>query len=135
MSGLIAEVDNLYERCVLDSQRCSEQFFVDWSEGVAAGHEVDRASAKYIRRCLTAGRKLAAFWAASDAPRRPADWRAGVDLAIGARAWRPQLELAEHLLETSPSEAAFDAVSALFPLVHNEPFLDGIDYGEWSERR
>ena len=130
--SLVHEVDLLYERCVSEPDRCNDQFFVDWADGVASGHEVDRSTATSIRRCVRTGQRLAAFWRTAD-PALGQDWRSRVDLALGPRAWRPQLELAQHLLERDPSEENFAAVAALFPLVFNEPFLDGVTYDEWLE--
>ena len=130
--SLIQEVDLLYERCVSAPDECNDQFFVDWADGMASAEEMDRANARSIRQCIRVGQRLAAFWAAADPP-DGSDWRSRVDMALGARAWRPQLDLARNLLERHPSEEHYDAVAALFPLVHNEPFLDGASYEEWIE--
>ena len=130
--SLVREVDLLYERCVTAPDECNDQFFVDWADGIASSEEVDRSDAKSIRRCMRAGQRLAAFWSTADQP-GGSDWRSRVDIALGARAWRPQLELARNLLERHPSEENYDAVVTLFPLVHNEPFLDGVGYEEWVE--
>ena len=131
MSFLLSEVDALYEGCVMEPDRWGDQAFADWTEAIAATASLDRESARAIRRCVNAGRKLQLFWSDRPTANAPAAWRSRVDLAIGARAWRPQLELAEHLLATDPSESTFDVVAALFPLVRNQPYLDGISYDEW----
>jgi hypothetical protein len=135
MSGLLSEIDELYELCVTEPQRCSEQLFTDWAEGITTGFDIDRMSAKYIRRSMMVARKLATFWLERDSVTGPEGWRSRVDVALGARAWRPQLELAEHLLEETGSQEAFDKVVELFPLVRNQPFLDGVSYGAWLEGR
>lgn len=133
---LLNEIDLLYERTVMSPDSVTEQSFVDWMENVATGHQVDRVAAKYVRRCLQVARKLAAFWqGAPSASSAPPDWRARVDVAQGSRAWRPQLELAQHLLEKTPSEETFGYVVDLFRVVVNEPFLDGISYEEWLDAR
>lgn len=133
MSGLLVEIDQLYELTVTEPQRCTEQFYVDWAEGAASGSDVDKVSARYLRRSLTMARKLAAFWTEKDPSSGPNDWRSRVDMALGARAWRPQLELAEYLLTRDGSVESFEVVSMLFPVVNNQPFLDGISFEEWQE--
>lgn len=133
--SLLDDVDALYEGCVMDPCRWTDQAFVDWTESVAASSTVDRQIATRLRRCLNAGRKLAAFWAAAETGSAPTEWRSRVDVALGVRAWRPQLELAQAMLESAPTEETFDRVAALFPVVTNQPFLDGIDYATWRDRR
>lgn len=135
MSSLLSEIDQLYELSVTEPQRCTEQLYVDWAEGVAGGPDVDKVSARYIRRSLTMARKLAGFWSDRGTAKGPQDWRSRVDLALGARAWRPQLDLAEYLLERDGSSEAFEVVSALFPVVNNQPFLDGMTFEQWQEAK
>ncbi|MGI9585732.1 MAG: hypothetical protein ACR2N7_09105 [Acidimicrobiia bacterium] len=130
MSGILDDIDELYEGCVMAPGRWNSQAFADWSEAVAATNELDKQQAKYVRRAITAARKLRDFWMDRTGA-APDDWRSRVDVAMGPRAWRPQLDLAEQLLVTSPSPEAFDRVSTLFPLVMNEPYLDGITYDDW----
>ena len=132
MTGVLSAIDDLYRGCVTEPDRWNAQAFQDWAEGVASGATMDRMTARFVRRSLRAGQKLATFWAAHTG-HRPEDWRARVDMALGARAWRPQLELAEYLLERDRTEDAFHAVTALFPVVHNQPFLDGVSFEEWQE--
>ncbi|GMQ93205.1 MAG: hypothetical protein BMS9Abin12_0682 [Acidimicrobiia bacterium] len=131
---VLDDVDQLYELAVMEPSTLNDQVIADWAEGVAAGSEMDRTGAKYVRRCLNISRKLSSFWiaraAASDAP---SDWRARVDIALGIRAWRPQLDLAQHILESSPSEDVYSFVVELFRIVNNEPFLDGVSFEEWRE--
>jgi len=133
MSGLLSEIDLLYQLSVTEPQRCTEQFYADWAEGVAGDPDVDKVSARYIRRSLTVARKLAVFWSDRRPTTGPGDWRSRVDLALGARAWRPQLDLAEYLLQRDGSLEAFEVVSALFPVVNNQPFLDGVTFEDWQE--
>ena len=142
---LLVEVDRLYETAVTDPGSINEQSMVDWAENIAASNELDRVGYKYLRRCMNISRRLAAFWL-----ERPRDleetrgveshdesdeWRSRVDLAFGVKAWRPQLDLAQHVLESSPCEEVFRYVSGLFRLVNGEPYLDGLSYDEWSELR
>jgi hypothetical protein len=135
MSGILTEVDRLYEGCVTDPHRWHEQAFVDWADTVASGEPLDREAARQVRRIVSVARRLATFWAERDLTAAPDDWRSRVDVALGPRAWRPQLELAEHLLDLSPDEDTFAVVVNLFPLVRNQPFMDGIDYSAWREGR
>ena len=133
MSGLLSETELLYELSVMEPQRCTEQFYVDWAEGVAGGPDVDKVSARHVRRSLTMARKLGAFWSARGPTTGPDDWRSRIDLALGARAWRPQLDLAEYLLQRDGSPEAFEVVSTLFPVVNNQPFLDGVTFEDWKQ--
>jgi hypothetical protein len=135
LSGLLVEIDVLYEGCVTNPRRWREQDFVDWAEGVSVGYDLDRTSAKMIRRALTMARKLAAFWLDHADLGGTDDWRSKVDIALGPRAWRPQLDLAEHLLATDPDPDVFAVVADLFPIVRNQPYLDGIRYEAWLEAR
>ena len=129
--SLIDEVDRLYEGCVTEPARWNDQAFADWADGVAQGEPIGRNLARHIRRCLAAGRRIAAFWRDADISPEPDDWRSGVDVALGNRAWRPQLDLAMAILERSPDPEVFDRVASLFPVVHHQPFLDDITYDEW----
>ncbi len=132
--SLLDEVDQLYEAAVSAPASVNDQMIADWAEGTASGYEIDRQGARYIRRSVNAARKLASFWSTREpAKSDPADWPSRVDLALGAKAWRPQLELAQHLLETSPSEDIYERAAQLFRLVNNEPFLDGMSYDVWFE--
>lgn len=134
--SLLDEVDYLYERAVMFPTTLSDQAFADWTEAVGVGPEMDKESARYIRRCLNVSRKLAAFWSARDVDvDDPDEWRSRVDLSLGVRAWRPQLDLASRLLDASGDEAAFGRVVELFRIVNNEPFLEGASYQDWFESR
>ena len=133
---VLDEVDRLYELAVTEPSSVNDQAILDWTEGVAAGSEIDRHSAKYVRRCVNAARKLAAFWSAREPARsHPLEWPSRVDLALGVRAWRPQLELAQYLLEAAPGIETYEKVAELFRMVNNEPFLDGVSYEVWTETR
>lgn len=134
MIWLLDEVDRLYDGVVTDPDAWIEQRFIDWSESIASAGEIDREISKHLRRILTTARKLRAFW--EDHPDRPdLGWRSKVDIALGPRAWRPVMNLAMILLDSSPDAELFERTSALFRIVNNAPYLDGIDYENWSERR
>jgi len=131
---VLDEVDQLYRLAVTEPSAVTDQAILDWTDGVAGDSEIDRHGAKYVRRCVNAARKLAAFWSAREpAGADPTDWPSRVDLALGVRAWRPQLELARHLLDVSPNTETYDRTAQLFRIVNNEPFLDGLSYEGWLE--
>jgi hypothetical protein len=133
---VLDEVDRLYELAVTSPATLNDQAIQDWADGVAVGYGMDRQAAKYVRRCLNVSRKLASFWLARE-PRGedPPDWRSRVDLALGVRAWRPELELAQHLLEATSSQETYEHAARLFRVVNNEPFLDGMSYDVWLGTR
>lgn len=132
--SLLDEIDHLYEQAVMEPAALSDQAYVDWSDAVAVSYELDRERAKYVRRCVNISRRLAEFWSSREGGGDdPEDWRSRVDLSLGVRAWRPQLDLAGKLLEATGERAAFDRVVALFRIVNNEPFLDGISYDDWRD--
>lgn len=135
MSALLSEVDLLFEGCVMDPDRWDARSIEEWASSLAATGEIDRDSARHVRRIIRVATKLHGFWMDPQVAVAPDDWRSRVDVALGARAWRPVLDLAEHILEQEGTEASFDAVSELFPVVHNQPFLDGIDYEAWRHDR
>lgn len=132
MSGRVTAVEALYEAVVTDPGSWNEQMFVDWSESVVADGPVSKDEAKYVRRALRMAQKLRVFWI--DAPvRRDLGWESRVDLALGPRAWRPVLDLAEAQLRNSRSEEAFTDVANLFPLVNGDKFLDGMNFDDWRD--
>lgn len=134
--SLLDEVDDLYEMAVTQPHALNDQAVADWAESVAAGYPMDREGAKYVRRCISAARKLSSFWGDRDPGEIiPDEWRSRVDMALGARAWRPQLDLARRVLESVPSEDVYVRASELFRIVNGSPFLDGMSYDEWRETR
>lgn len=132
MTALLREVELLYEGCVTDPERWGEQAFADWAEGIQHVEGLDKDSSRFVRRAMSASRKMVAFWIDAGTSGAPDDWRSRVDVSLGARAWRPVLELAEAELQRTRSAEAFAVVSQLFPLVRNQPFMDGVDYDEWT---
>lgn len=136
--SVLDEIDNLYEQAVTSPEAVNDQMLADWAEGVASSYELDREAAKYVRRSINNARKLAAFWTERGSPSDghgddPDGWSSRVDLTLGVKAWRPQLELARHLLEVTPSSEIYERASVLFRLVNHEEFLDGMSYEEWDQ--
>ena len=133
---VLDDVDRLYELAVTSPASVNDRAISDWADDVAVAYEIDRLGAKYVRRCLNAARKLASFWSArTPSESDPSEWVSRVDQALGARAWRPQLELAQHLLELAPDDVTYEKAADLFRIVNNTPFLDGMSYEAWIETR
>jgi hypothetical protein len=132
MSGRVTAVEALYEAVATDPGSWTEQTFVDWADSVTSDGPLSKEEAKYLRRALRMAQTLRAFWA--NAPARPdLGWESRVDLALGPRAWRPVLDLAESQLRTSRNEEAFTEVARLFPLVNGDEFLDGANFVDWRD--
>ena len=132
MTDRVAAVESLYEAVVTDPVRWNEQMFVDWADTVDSDGSLSKAEAKYVRRALRMAQTLRTFWC--EEPDRPdIGWESRVDLALGPKAWRPVLDLAEFSLRESRSEGSFVDVARLFPLVNGEDFLDGIGFDEWNQ--
>jgi hypothetical protein len=131
MSDRVAAVEFLYESVVTDPERWNEQMFADWSDTVSADGPVTKLEAKYVRRALRIAQTLRSFWLESR-DRDDLGWESRVDLALGPKAWRPILDLAQVQLGNSHSEECFGDVARLFPLVNGEAFHDGISFDEWS---
>jgi hypothetical protein len=131
---VLDDIDQLYETAVTSPTQLNDQMIQDWTEAVVSNYEIDRPGAKYVRRCVTAARKMSSFWAAWDpTAERPPEWPSRVDLALGVRAWRPQMELAQHLLIEEPDPVTYERAAQLFRVVNNQPYLDGMTYEAWLE--
>jgi len=131
---VLDDIDQLYEASVTSPASLNDQMIQDWTEAVVGNYEIDRVGAKYVRRCVAIARKLSSFWAAwNSAIDRPPEWPSRVDLALGVRAWRPQMELAQHLLIEHPDQTTYEKAAELFRVVNNQPYLDGMTYEEWLE--
>lgn len=132
LSDHIEAVESLYEAVVTDPVIWNEQMFVDWTNTVASDGALSKVEARCIRRALRMAQRLQRFWfEAQDQP--DIGWESRVDVALGPKAWRPVLDLAEIRLLELPTEESFTDVVRLFPLVNNEEYLDGIDYDEWNQ--
>jgi hypothetical protein len=131
---VLDDIDRLYETAVTSPASLHDQMIQDWTEAVSGNYVIDRLGAKYVRRCVTAARRLSSFWAAWDpAMDSPQEWSARVDMALGVRAWRPQMELAQHLLDEDPNPTSYERAAQLFRVVNNQPYLDGMTYEAWRE--
>lgn len=128
--SLIATIDRLYESVVTEPAVWNQQAFSDWAEDIAAGG-LSREQGRTIRRCMRMAERLRDFWLNEAALVTAEDWQTRVDVALGARAWRPTLELAQDELAHDPSPEVFELVRERFRTVYSEYWMDGVDYDEW----
>lgn len=130
---LLQAIDELYDGVSTAPEQWRDQSFEDWASDLAA-EGLTKEEARAVRRVLNMAMKLRDFWAAEERGVDASDWRSRVDVAYGARAWRPTLELAMHGLETEPSPELFAEVKQRFRIVYSEAWMDGVDYEEWVAR-
>lgn len=128
--ALLRAIDRLYASVVGDPQAWHEQAFADWAEDTTAAG-ISREQARSVRRAMRMAERLRDFWLAGEAAVAADDWRTRVDIALGARAWRPTLELAQYGLDVERSPELFEEVRTRFRVVNSEPWMDGVDYEEW----
>ena len=134
--GLLRRIDALYESVVMVPERWTEDAFADWAAESTAGAVPTKEVARQIRRSLRAAQKLQQFWS-EDIKRPPdgGDWRTRVDLALGPRAWRPTLEIAQLGLRDAPSEALFEEVRDRFRVVNSDRWMEEVTFTEWLADR
>jgi hypothetical protein len=130
--GLLHRVDDLYKSVVLQPQRWTDDAFSDWAGEAVIGSVPSKAIAREIRRILRVAVKLRDFWT-EDVPRPDdhGDWRTRVDLAMGSRAWRPSLAIAQIGLEEAPSEELFDEVRERFRVVYSDRWMEEVTFFDW----
>jgi hypothetical protein len=131
--SVLRAVDALYESVVTSPDSWGPQAFADWAEDLASGG-LTRDQARAVRRCVRAAQKMRDFWASGGGAVSADDWRTRVDVSLGARAWRPPLELAMTGLSDDPSEELFEEVAQRFRVVNSQPWMDGVDYAAWRDR-
>lgn len=111
----------------------------EWLDGLAqdgdGGYSKD--TGRELRRCLRCAVRMRDFWLIDDSSRPDdlGDWRTRVDLAMGARAWRPTLALAQEGLRTSPSPELYEEVRTRFRVVNSERWMEDVSYAEWCEEQ
>ena len=128
-------VEDLYREAVGSPEDWTSERAAEWIQDAFPEGPPDREAARHLRRAMRTSIKLAEFWRDPDrtAPADPLDWRARIDIALGARAWRPLLDLARVGLERAPTEELFETVKELFPLVENDRWMDGVSYETWRD--
>jgi len=132
----LRRVDDLYERVVGSPDAWTDAALEEWGVEIFAGAETpSRDTAREVRRCLRAAKRLRDFWLAppEGVPSDLGDWRTRVDLALGIRAWRPVLGVAQVGLREAPSEELFEETKQRFREVHGVPWMEGLTLAEWME--
>ena len=136
MGGLIASLDALYERAVLDPDSIDDAELARWLDEIAfvLDGRIDRATAKPLRKAARNARRLARYWGGDGGdPQRLPDWRNGVDEVLGGAGWRPHLDLARAELGAAPTPAAFEEVKHWFRAVHFSEWMEDVTFDEWLE--
>ncbi len=130
----IDAIEGLYESVVSDPASWGDQAFADWAgDTLIEAAELPKEAHREIRRGLRSAQKLQVFWAnEQSAVVDHGDWRSKVDIALGAKAWRPLLDLAQIGLAVAPDEELFDQVKERFALVNTDRWMDGISFEEWA---
>lgn len=133
--GLLEQCDQLYAGVCFEPEAWSDSALADWMEGIAAGGTIERDVARELRRVLRAAQKLRDFWAAPPANLPPdhGDFRTRVDIAVGLRAWRPVLAIAQHGLAAFPEPELYDEVKERFRVVSGERWMEGVSYDDWLD--
>lgn len=133
-SAIVRTIDAMYEVAVTSPDTWSAEAAVEWVADAAGSPSKDVA--KQLRQAIRLSVKLAEFWRDPPAtlPEDAGDWRTRVDLVLGARAWRPVLEVARAGLGEAPSEELYQEVKDRFRLVHNSFWMEGVTYDEWREK-
>lgn len=136
--SVVESLDAIYQRVMADPNAVREGDLVAWAGEALNVLEppVDRRIAREARRVARLARRLAAFW--SDPARSgtaPADWRSGVDEALGSRGWQPTLDIIRRGLDEAPSPELFEEMRFRFAVVHFRPWLEGVGYEEYLAQR
>ena len=138
MSGTVAAalVDDLWRIAIEEPDSIDDATLSEWlAEATAAlDQPVAKEPAAVMRKAVRLARKLARYWQERDASSLP-DWRNGVDEALGAFGWEPQLDLVRWALDASPDPMTFDEVKTRFRAVHFTPWMEGVSYEEWLAGR
>lgn len=129
-------IDDLWRRAIEDPVAIDDATLSEWLSEASAelGTPPAKEAARVLRKAVRSARKLASYWEQRDAATLP-DWRNGVDEALGALGWEPQLDLVRWGLEDSPDPATFDEVKVRFRAVHFTPWMEGVPYEEWLAER
>lgn len=135
MNGTAAArwVDDLYRRAVQEPDGIDDVNLGDWmAEAGELVGAADKSTRRILRRVVRDARKLAAYWASRDSSGLP-DWRNGIDEALGARGWEPQLDLVAAALAADPSPELFEEMRDRYRAVHFQPWMDGVSFEEWMQ--
>jgi Arc/MetJ family transcription regulator len=132
-SAAARRVDDLYRRAVEEPGGIDDASLGEWvAEAAELVDATDRSVTRILRRVVRDARKLAVYWASRDASGLP-DWRNGIDEALGARGWEPQLDLITAALAADPSPELFEEMRERYRAVHFHPWMEGVRFEEWVE--
>ncbi len=138
MSGVAAAamVDDLFRVAISDPLAVDDVMLAQWLGEAWTVFEppVPKDPAAVLRKAVRLARKLARYWEEHDPTALP-EWRNGVDEALGAFGWEPQLDLVRWSLDESPDAATYEAVKERFRAVHFTPWMEGVGYEEWLAGR
>ena len=133
MLTLLHSLDDLYRNVATSPADWSDEEFANWTTEALDSADLDRDSARFVRRALTKARRLGRYWEGRSGG--PADWRMRVDEALGSRGWEPSLQLARWGLENAPDPELFEEVRARFRWVHFTDWMDGASFDDWVAAR
>ncbi len=108
----------------------TEQSFTDWAADVAL-QPLGKTEAKAVRLVLRVASKLQQFWLGHPQVSGDTPWQSRVDLAVGAKAWRPTLDIAMVGLLIRPDPELYEEVQVRFRLVNSQGWMDGVAYEDW----
>lgn len=131
---LLRSVDALYAGVVISPEAWDDSALAEWLSGLGDGSGgYSKTIARELRRSLRNARRMRDFWLIDDSsrPDDAGDWRTRVDLAMGVRAWRPPLAIAQEGLLAAPTPELFDEVQERFRVVSSERWMEGVGYEEW----
>jgi len=138
VSGIVAAamVDDLWRVAIEDPAVVDDAMLAEWLAEASTAFEppMPKEPGAVLRKAVRLARKLARYWDEHDATALP-EWRNGVDEALGAFGWEPQLDLVRWSLEEMPDAATFDAVKERFRAVHFTPWMEGVSFEEWLVER
>lgn len=131
--GLVGQCEDLYAQVCFDPDGWPDSSLADWIDGIAQSMIVDKEVGRELRRVIRSAQKLRAFWSdpATGRPPDHGDWRARVDIGLGAAAWRPLLAITRHGLDLQPSAELFADVRDRFRVVTGERWMEGLSFEDW----
>lgn len=133
----VADLDDLYQRVVEAPDTWDAPALAGWMEdfGSQRAEELDRNTARSVRRAVRQAAKLARYWGARPDARHE-DWQSAVDEALGSPGWTPSLDIARQALDAHPDPELYELVAQRFRVVYFQPWMDGMTFETWlAERR
>lgn len=136
IAALLAALERTYREAVVAPGELSDAALEEAAgEALLSLAEIPSKSiARSFRAGVRRARRLRQYWENRDGSVL-ADWRLGVDEALGSRGWEPFLELAQLGLEIEPTEDLFHETRRLFRQVHFQPWMEDISFADWLDGR